>query len=163
MKLLFLDIDGVLNDHRRFPNHYSPILPELVERLNIILAEVPEVKLVLSSAWRYSFPACKTIETLLAVHGCCSVGRIHGRTRHDPEKWSPDHPHAHNREYWNSKGLVWRPRQIRNYARRACCSHFVVLDDIELGMPELVKTDPLVGLTHRLADEVIRRFQEVPR
>lgn len=37
MKLLFLDIDGVLNDHSKFSNNYCGIKQECVDNLNIIL------------------------------------------------------------------------------------------------------------------------------
>lgn len=147
IKLLFLDIDGVLNDHRQFKNRYSPIQPELVERLNLILEAAPDVKIVLSSAWRYSFPLKKSIQTLLAVHGATCIGRIHGKTDRDPEHWTATHPKAHDREYWSQKGLQWRRDQIIAYAQKAQCDRFVVLDDLPLDMDQLVKTDPLRGIS----------------
>lgn len=53
MKLLFLDIDGVLNDHTRTPSGYCGIQADKVSHLNFILKEAPEVQIVISSAWRY--------------------------------------------------------------------------------------------------------------
>lgn len=54
MKLIFLDIDGVLNGHdkHRHPNGYCGIDPACVYRLNRIVAETGAY-LVISSAWRY--------------------------------------------------------------------------------------------------------------
>lgn len=54
MRLIFLDIDGVLNGHdrHRHPNGYCGIDPACVYRLNRIVAETG-ARLVISSAWRY--------------------------------------------------------------------------------------------------------------
>lgn len=52
MKIIFLDIDGVLNGHARHPNGYCGIDPACVYRLNRIVAETG-AKVVVSSAWRY--------------------------------------------------------------------------------------------------------------
>jgi len=64
-KILFLDIDGVVNSHayRKEPKHSrgaygtmcscGEIDPLLVEKLNAILQGHPDTEVVLSSAWRY--------------------------------------------------------------------------------------------------------------
>jgi hypothetical protein len=52
VKVLFLDIDGVLNGHQRHDNGYCGIDPGKVELLNgVILAT--RCRVVLASAWRY--------------------------------------------------------------------------------------------------------------
>jgi hypothetical protein len=53
MKIIFLDIDGVLNRHILQNNGYCGIEQPHVQALNYILAKVPEAKIVVSSAWRY--------------------------------------------------------------------------------------------------------------
>jgi len=53
MKLLFLDIDGVLNDHAKLESGYCGIRHDKASLLNRILDAVPDVQLVISSAWRY--------------------------------------------------------------------------------------------------------------
>lgn len=57
-KIIFLDIDGVLNIFAG-PNATFRNAPEgehiekhLVERLNFILKEIPDIKIVISSSWR---------------------------------------------------------------------------------------------------------------
>ncbi len=53
MKVLFLDIDGVLNGHEKHTDSpYTTIRPDCVRRLNEVL-KATEAKLVISSAWRY--------------------------------------------------------------------------------------------------------------
>lgn len=52
-KVLFLDIDGVLNGHEKHPDSpYTTIRPDCVQRLNRVLKETG-CNLVISSAWRY--------------------------------------------------------------------------------------------------------------
>lgn len=50
MKVLFLDIDGVLNSHTKLANGYCGIEPKQVEMLNCLLDDIPDLKLVISSA-----------------------------------------------------------------------------------------------------------------
>ena len=61
MKVIFLDIDGVLNwrgtperfiDENDIPQKYVGLCPTRIARLNRILEAVPEAKVVLSSTWR---------------------------------------------------------------------------------------------------------------
>jgi hypothetical protein len=62
MKILFLDVDGVLNSRESFQAHKEAtgkpvhwplehLCPELIDRLNIIV-EITGCKIVLSSSWR---------------------------------------------------------------------------------------------------------------
>lgn len=73
MRIIFLDIDGVLNGHERFGNGYCGIRRENVDNLNLILEAVPAARLVISSSWRYMIqPKSMTLEgftNLLLSHG----------------------------------------------------------------------------------------------
>lgn len=53
MKILFLDIDGVLNNHEKLESGYCGISQPQAHHLNLILDTFPDLKLVISSAWRY--------------------------------------------------------------------------------------------------------------
>lgn len=71
--LLFLDIDGVLNGHVRWPgSDYCGIKYECMERLNFLLA-LTQARIVISSAWRYQMIRCdmttKGFDNLLRSHG----------------------------------------------------------------------------------------------
>jgi len=59
MKVIFLDIDGVLN-HNRTRDRVGGFLglnPELIRRFNRIIDACPDVKVVVSSTWRYCYAA----------------------------------------------------------------------------------------------------------
>lgn len=95
MTVIFLDIDGVLNDHRRMRNGYSQLTRRCVRELAKILRTRPEARIVVSSAWRY---------------------------------------------------IVTGIRE------------FVILDDLPIGHPALIRTDGNAGLTPAIADRVIRQL-----
>lgn len=145
--LIFLDVDGVLNDHRKWPTRYSPIQYELVAFLNVILRAAPEAKIVLSSSWRYTFSTVPVIEHVLMCHGCECFGRIAGATLRDEEVHDGPMPGWEDKERWGSLGLSWRAEQIRRYVEDSGVKRFVVLDDLPLAVPNLVQTDGDVGLT----------------
>lgn len=88
-KILFLDIDGVLNAHRQLPSGYCGIDRAKAEWLNAVLYFVPDAKLVISSAWRYMMlrgdMTLKGFEYLLLVHGVNCRERLHGYTEADPD------------------------------------------------------------------------------
>jgi len=51
MKLIFLDIDGVLNRHVPHSNGYSGMDADLVRNLNLILSEVPASRSASRNPW----------------------------------------------------------------------------------------------------------------
>lgn len=145
MKLIFLDIDGVLNDHATFENGYCGIKAECVARLNRILLETG-ANLVISSAWRYLIISRSMtregFQNLLLSHGVNCYKKIRGTTQPD-------------------MGAITRGQQILAWL---ICNGFagtyVVLDDLddagiaEEGLP-FVRTDGKVGLTDADADKAI--------
>lgn len=143
MKIIFLDIDGVLNDHSPMCNGYCGIKAECVEQLNRILATAPDAKIVVHSAWRYllydgDLPI-RFFENLLLSHGVDCLNRLHGRTR------------------WDSVGghEADRVSQIREYVIDHGVECFAVLDDLDLQMENFVRTDGSRGLTRDDADRAI--------
>lgn len=153
-KLLFLDIDGVLNDHKAWPNGTGRICYERVRHLNTILDRVPEVKIVLSSAWRYAFQTPDTIEPLLLCHGANCKGRVHGATCADEEVQSGPMPGFDDAETWQRLGLSWRTEQIQLYVSEHKSTNYLVLDDLPLDLPhtKFLRTDPSKGLTEFMAE-----------
>ena len=158
VSVIFLDCDGVLNDHRKWPNKFAPLLYENVQHLNYILEACPDVQIVLSSAWRYRFSNEYVIEALLCCFGVNAFDRIHGLTDLDPV----DHTRPYDdREWWERMGLRWRGEQICEYAERYRLTRWAVLDDLPLGVDHLFQTEPHIGLTREIAERVVAHFAHV--
>jgi hypothetical protein len=148
MKVIFIDIDGVLNDHTRLSNGYCGIKSECVENMNLILDTVLDLNIVISSAWRYMIPKSMTLtgfEYLLLVCGINCRGRISGHTRHDNDEEDT------------------RGSQISDYLNEHTdIEKYIVVDDMDLNLTSLgdnfLQTNGNVGLTKQDAERIIRHF-----
>lgn len=147
MKILFLDIDGVLNCRSGYqrdkPKRMQYMTAECVEALNYIVREVSDLKIVISSSWRFAFP----MQEIIAMLGEAGNAVIDNtpRTRlsddvrgNEIQAWLDAHPEVEN---------------------------FVILDD-NSDMRHLIwrlrKTDFETGLTKKIADLVISDFDDLP-
>jgi hypothetical protein len=153
MKILFLDIDGVLNDHGPMMNLYCGIDKEKVNLLNRVIDET-NCNIVISSAWRYMIlggdMTVRGFEHMLLTHGLKCYRRIIGHTPSDEEVWS-------------------RGEQISAWLSVEKYSKYVVVDDLneELGIGislaghPIVQTNGKVGLTNENCTDLIRILNEV--
>jgi hypothetical protein len=141
MKILFLDIDGVLNDRIPFPNGYCGIQADKMTRLNTILA-ASGAKVVISSSWRYlvhgQAMTLQGFRYMMITHGL--LGEVIGVTEPDPCIDSSRGLEISHWLYENSHWLCMNP-----------VDQYLVLDDQDLditgcGHPFL-KIDGTVGLT----------------
>jgi hypothetical protein len=152
VRILFLDIDGVLNDHRYHPDAEScTLLPACVDQLNRVV-HATGAGVVVSSAWRYMVHG-----GAMALDGFGYLLRSHGVTRQLQLLCitAPD------------EEMPTRGRQIERWlAGVAGVDSFVVLDDAPEGLDfdpvthRLVRTDPKKGLTKVEADQAIRMLVE---
>ena len=145
----------MLNRHEKHPNGYCGILHEKVSYLNRILRDVDGLQIVLSSAWRYSFGTVRAVETLLAIHGCDCVGRIHGLTESDEATYGKPLPGFGGRAAWESIGLKLRGQQIHKYVDEHKPAIWVAVDDLPIDAKYLIQTNPDIGLTLTVAEMVI--------
>jgi hypothetical protein len=147
MRLIFLDIDGVLNDHNFCREAQSNLInPRCVANLNRILIST-DARIVLSSSWRYMISGgahtLEGFEYMLRTHGVACSGRLISVTCPDEDE-----------------DAVTRGPQIRKWLRdRSRVTSFVVIDDVDddivrEGLP-FVRTDGNVGLTEADAERVI--------
>lgn len=157
MKLVFLDIDGVLNDHDFDPESLcGRIHHDKMKIFNHILRHTGAM-VVLSSAWRYIVHRNELtlagIDWLLRSHGMLA-NRLIGITRED----------TMCREPYNGDPKTWpmpneRGEQIAMWLSDGEPHRYVVIDDLDLGISEwghpFVQTDGKVGLTVEDADRVI--------
>ena len=142
MKLIFLDIDGVLNDHSfNYESQSLSLKSECIWCFNQILNNI-NVSVVLSSAWRYMIHggdiSLKGFEYLLRTHGVSSKINIIGVTVLD-------------------ELIQNRVDQIQYFIEN--CKHiekYVVLDDIDFGWKSnFYKTNPYLGLQRKDIDPII--------
>lgn len=175
-RILFLDIDGVLNAHDCWREAgCSPIHRDKVMLLNRILRETG-CKICLSTAWRYiCFRGEATLDGfawILRSHGMMvdwvderPVHRIVGHTRSDTMVHGPDGDCCLEDE---------RGQQIVDWMIGPGWKHYgengrhVVLDDLDLGISRyhsdcFVRTDGRVGLTEADANRAIDIFNRKER
>lgn len=147
-KYLFLDIDGVLN------NHFFYILGKQFEELEeidgrnmMVLKEIikkfPEMKIVLSSTWRNHPVLLKELEKYF--------------NKYEIPMWIDKTPFA--------KGMRYRSDEIVKYIRQHNINkeQIVVLDDISVIYfdeidDRVVNTDPHDGLTYKEYVKVCNMF-----
>jgi len=173
MKVLFLDIDGVLNSHqsmtfwhrRRDQDKWENELfvawkgslkgylaqefcPIATSNLEMIMEEVPDLKIVISSTWRKG----ETVDTLK-----------------DLFKWSEVIPQAIIDKTPVQRGDVrgleiqsWLTEHKQHGKVNEQISDFVIVDDdgdMAHLMKHLVQTDGKVGLDFNKAKEIITRLK----
>lgn len=157
--IIFLDIDGVLNDHTPLPSRYCGIKLECVHNLNKILDAIPEARIVISSAWRYLILRgemnLKGFEMLLLVSGVKCWGKVVGHT--EPDGRIEDEPDHHdNAEAWHTAGLKWRVNQIEKWVAENNVGKYIIIDDLPLIGNHFYQTDGTKGLTETDAENIIR-------
>lgn len=147
MKIIFLDIDGVLNSWESFKEFKTMwiLSPENIKQLNRII-EATGAKIVISSSWRN----CKEIKDNLndyLINDCGIKGEIIGKT---------PLVSFHRRRGLEIKTWLddWQGESIEQ---------FVILDDDSDMIPlmhRLCKINIQVGLTEERADEAIKMLNE---
>lgn len=156
-RVLFLDIDGVLNSDESFtiyraelkaknkrwdPMHVSK---ELVSRLSRLLDALPDVEVVISSAWRH-YMSVEEIRSFLSRNGLKRHDAIVGET----PKFSLDR----------------RGEEIERWIEMNCGTlsglTFAVVDDNSVGQMSYrcVYTNDIVGLTDADVDALIDMLEE---
>ena len=150
--ILFLDIDGVLNDHTwHQPADSTTIDKPCMHRLNQIIAET-DCDIVISTAWRYLIynGAMTTIGfyQMLRSHGLTKFARIVGVTH--PDEIANDGVTRVISEYEKSD----RGHQISNWMKRhGSDRRYCVVDDRDdLGIQSLhtskfIQTNKDTGMT----------------
>jgi hypothetical protein len=130
MKIVFLDFDGVLNTLLPHENH-GPFSKAACSHVNTLLHKVPDLRIVISSAWRHH-----------GIDYCRKALQEHGI---DPIRVIDTTPL--NEEI----GRFDRNKEIKTWLEaHPEIVHFVILDDY-FSMPsfrnKFVKTNQYVGFT----------------
>jgi hypothetical protein len=152
MKVIFLDVDGVLNSRNSFerdrPQTAHYLAPECVEQLARICQSVHDVKVVLSSTWRMFMPVLM-LQDILRQRGV-PITII--------DATPPDVGVGHDGRRLELRGneiQAWLDKHEHRVKK------FVILDDdsdMAHLAPHLVQTRFEYGLTDVEANEVIWRL-----
>ena len=150
---IFLDIDGVLNNHKPLENNTCGINKENIAALNLIMDECDPF-IILSSAWRSLIAredlSLRGFEIMLQTHGLKCFNKLVSHTRFQMFQ--------DNRE-----------EEILEYIIDNRIHNYVILDDLPLDFTNLnipayrfIKTDPHLGLTIEDAQKAISTLKEPP-
>jgi hypothetical protein len=170
LKLLFLDVDGVLNSTNWFKSderkaelktaedhHHTHIDPKAVDQLNRIVFET-DCTIILSSTWRRLYSLGEFLRIL----------RKKGLTERSWSAFIDKTPILDGKTEGGIYTAVIRGDEIAAWLKahpKADGAVVVILDDdADMGdlLPNLVCTHGIEGLTTETADEVIRRLNQVP-
>jgi hypothetical protein len=165
MRLLYLDLDGVLNGHERLSNGYCGICPVNVGVFNSLLAEFSDLKLVISSSWRYLVLSgdmtLRGFENLLLTHGLKCHGRVAGVTGPD-EDWLEWDGTGDRYAALQEQGCDIRAKQILAHVTEHQPEQWAVLDDMAVPVPRLVRTNGTLGLTSANAVDIAGLLRSSP-
>lgn len=139
MKVLFLDIDGVLNIANGVYERGKLYKPAVIN-LEYLLNKIPELKIVISSSWRHK--GIDEVRNMLKESGI-DPRKIIDITGNEQSEDERDH-RGFQVECWLKK----HP-EVKNFAILDDQSDFVPLKN------KLVKTNSYEGLTQRKVEELI--------
>lgn len=164
MKVIFLDIDGVLNNHeswKRRKEYYdkykisiSSIDEELVKRLSEII-KITGAKVVLSSYWRWDW---KDGISNIKLEESKYLQKLFNKYNIEIVGITPCLPKSNNP---NEKYTSWRENEIKYYlVNYPEIESFCIIDDELFDLKSLerylVKTNTEEGLQEEHIEEVVR-------
>lgn len=180
MKIIFLDIDGVLNHQEWYKKRYNTISkkeivsnyplyefdPVSVANLNLIILETG-AKVVISSTWRHG-RSVEDLQSLLNQVGF--IGEVIGKTPNISAKLNTEDsdytvPRGCEIDWWlKTKGafqrINWSKKVQQEYIERSIVKNYVILDDdsdMLYGQREhFIKTSNSHGLTKELTETAIK-------
>lgn len=146
MKILFLDIDGVLNTDNFRDTYGSETLNSYLVHNLIRVVNVTGCKIVISSDWR--FGSITAIHNALKCPGFCD------------SPTEQEHQTLISSIVGVTLDFGSRESEIKEWVKHNCIKQWVAVDDLELDLPfeHFVHTDPTVGLSEQCAIELIKRL-----
>lgn len=133
MRVLFLDVDGVLNNYEMMHKEEYALCAFMINRLKRII-EATNATIILSSSWRLFEDRRECLRNTLEKHGL---------------KWEGRTPFI---------GPAKRCVEIEEWLERNDVDKFAIIDDSKEEHPFLFRTDINVGLTDEIADQVIEHL-----
>ena len=143
MRVIFLDVDGVLNSTKTIKKFgFDFIDPFLVALVARIVRET-EAKIVLSSTWRLESKDKELVDQALAQHGLELIGQT-----------------PHIQRPFEEGNWVRRHEEIQAWLDENPTSKFAIIDDDGDAMIEgsFFQTEEDRGLTVQIAEAIIAHF-----
>jgi hypothetical protein len=141
MKIIFLDVDGVLNTPKLIKTYGSDFIDDICVALVAKIVRETNAEIVLSSTWRIQEKDKTLVEQALAkhkikLHDCTPILKIQG-------------------------GWVERHEEIRAWINNNQVTKFAIIDDWEDANIEgsFFKTDENSGLTVKIANQIIEHLK----
>jgi hypothetical protein len=157
MKILFLDIDGVLNTPKMCGRFGTDFIDNILVALVARIVKETECKIVLSSTWRIDerdrFLATRELaEHGLTIHDCTPV-----ITRKPPD----DSSNLLDK-LWQAWNWPKRHEEIQLWLDQNPVSRFAILDDLQEACIEgsFFKTDEDRGITVAIAEQIIQHLND---
>ena len=143
MKIIFLDVDGVLNNFTILQEGITELSEESILLLKKIIEETKS-EVVISSSWRLWPETLKELHDKLLEFGIKPIDKTKELS---PVKFSQS---------------VERRKEIQEWLSRNKVENFAILDDDEDASIEghFFQTDFNIGLTNEIAEEVIKFLNE---
>lgn len=151
MKIIFLDVDGVLNTPTTIRKFGFDFVDDILVALLARIVRETGSKIVLSSTWRVDEKDKFTIKQALSRHGL----EIHDVTPILTERSPPE-----NADWDSWDGWLKRSEEIQMWLDSQTVEKFAILDDLEDARIEgsFFQTDQNSGLTVELAEKVIQHL-----
>lgn len=150
MKVLFLDVDGVLC----LGNPWRYLEESCVLALRHIMEQVPDLALVLSSDWRKEELLEDQLGHALEQYGIPRPEFATPIFRQSKIDWS-----RYQGMKPSTRGAL-RTEEIIHWLQENPVENFVAVDDTPLYVPGFFQTHPHQGLTLELANEIIGYLTE---
>ena len=145
MRVLFLDIDGVLNTPKMLGRFGMDFVDNILVALVARIVRETDCKIVLSSTWRIDekdrmIATRELAEQGLTIHDCTPVITRSGG--------------------WESGGWVKRHEEIQDWLNQNPVERFAILDDDPEACIEghFFRTDENRGLTVQIAEQIIQHL-----
>lgn len=172
MKYIFLDVDGVLNNHKHYKKQHEkyggkfacenmPFNPRSLKNLRKIIDELGgkwQVKIVLTSSWRHSDRCMTVLEARLIEYGMKLYGVI------NPESYSCDRG-KEIKEWIHSHGNTRTVLYADNKEYQRLDDQFIIIDDETYDIYDyydesyVVKVNWEYGLTYFKTREAIKKMR----
>jgi len=150
MKVIFLDIDGVLNTPKLLQKFGWNFIDDILVALLARIVRETDSKIVLSSTWRIEEHDKKLVVEALSRHGL-EIFDVTPQIKRDI-------PDDANWDTWG--GWVKRSEEIQAWLDAASVDRFAILDDVSDAHIEgsFFQTDEKRGLTVEIAEKIIQHL-----